>query len=271
MKCGLICARSARTSARASRARDGSSSASSSWVDTQRAVSRVACTSPGAGRAVEVSATSAPTTRSSAASGTTTAPRTGQSDGRRAAPRAGRRSGARSPAGRRARERHSRSAWWSPAPSQTSGRSASVIASAGEPSSVRRCRDDLPAGRPVSPARSGGAAREAVCRVSNVARSADVAKRRRDRTRPTAQTDSTTTSSSATTSHAVRTPEWSRSAQPTAMDGQHSTPRRDEAFSPADMTSDEIAAGQRHAGGVTSPTTSSAQPQDSVTPEPPCP
>ena len=54
----------------------------------------------------------------------------------------------------------------------------SVIAIAGVPSSVRRCRADLPADVSVSPSRSGGAARLAVCRVSKVTRSADVAKPR---------------------------------------------------------------------------------------------
>ena len=46
MKCGLICARSARTSASISRVRDASSSASSSCPDTQRATSSAARTSP---------------------------------------------------------------------------------------------------------------------------------------------------------------------------------------------------------------------------------
>ena len=106
------------------------------------------------------------------------------------------------------------SAWWRRPRPRRAARSVSVSASAGAPSRLRRWRPDLPAEVPVSPARSAGVASEAVCRVSNVTRSADVAKRRRDRTRPTTQTDSSRTSSSATTSHAVRTPEWSRSAPP---------------------------------------------------------
>ena len=79
MKCGLICARNARISARASRSRDESSSASASWLPAQRAVSRVACTSPGAGgpSATATSAADHPAVRPD--SGATTAPRTGQS------------------------------------------------------------------------------------------------------------------------------------------------------------------------------------------------
>ena len=46
MKCGLIWARSARTSASISRVRDASSSASSSWPETQRATSSVARARP---------------------------------------------------------------------------------------------------------------------------------------------------------------------------------------------------------------------------------
>ena len=46
MKCGLICARSARTSARIRRCRDASSSASSSWPETQLATSSVARSKP---------------------------------------------------------------------------------------------------------------------------------------------------------------------------------------------------------------------------------
>ncbi len=67
MKCGLICARSARTSARISRWRDSSSSASSSWPETQLATSSVARSRLADGWSV--SATSAPATRSSITSG----------------------------------------------------------------------------------------------------------------------------------------------------------------------------------------------------------
>jgi hypothetical protein len=45
MKCGLICARSARSSASIARVRSLLSSASSTWPDTQRATSSVALTS----------------------------------------------------------------------------------------------------------------------------------------------------------------------------------------------------------------------------------
>ena len=46
MKCGLIWARSARSSASIEPGALASSSASSTWVDTQRATSSVARTSP---------------------------------------------------------------------------------------------------------------------------------------------------------------------------------------------------------------------------------
>ncbi len=72
MKCGLIWARSARTSASISRVRLASSSASASWPDTHCATSSVARSSPAE---VEVPNTcSVPTTRSSTTSGATIAP-----------------------------------------------------------------------------------------------------------------------------------------------------------------------------------------------------
>jgi hypothetical protein len=74
MKCGLICARNARTSARASRSRELSSSARSSCAATQRPVSLAAWTRPGAGGPSD-SAASAPASDR----GTTTAPRITQS------------------------------------------------------------------------------------------------------------------------------------------------------------------------------------------------
>src|SRR6478736_5001536 len=74
MKCGLICARRARTSASMSRVREASSSASSSCPDTQRATSFVARTRPAEARPVKTC--SVPTTFSSTSSGATIAWRT---------------------------------------------------------------------------------------------------------------------------------------------------------------------------------------------------
>ena len=74
MKCGLIWARRARTSASMSRVRDASSSASSSWPDTQRATSFVARTRPAEARSVKT--WRVPTTFSSTSRGATMACRT---------------------------------------------------------------------------------------------------------------------------------------------------------------------------------------------------
>ena len=76
MKWGEIWARRARTSASASRARDTSSSASSTWVETHRATSAAARIRPG--RASEPKAPSVPTTSSPTTIGTMTAERIGQ-------------------------------------------------------------------------------------------------------------------------------------------------------------------------------------------------
>ncbi len=76
MKCGLICARRARTSASISLLRDASSSASSSWEDTQPATSSVARTSPASADTVKTC--SVPTTFSSTTRGVTTAERMAQ-------------------------------------------------------------------------------------------------------------------------------------------------------------------------------------------------
>ena len=76
MKCGLICARSARTSASISRVREASSSASSSWPETHCATSSAARARPAVGYGAN--AASVPTIRSSTTSGLTTAVRTAQ-------------------------------------------------------------------------------------------------------------------------------------------------------------------------------------------------
>ena len=76
MKCGLICARSARTSASISRVRERSSSASSSWPLTHDATSSAARTSPPV--VCGAPTTSAPTRVSSTTSGLTMACRTWQ-------------------------------------------------------------------------------------------------------------------------------------------------------------------------------------------------
>ena len=168
MKCGLIWARSARTSASIARVRLASSSARSSCPETHRATSSAARASPAV--CCGENTWSVPTIRSSATSAVTTAVRTGQPV---------------SPQGRSSRpktlvpprstvSRASRSAWpawWSPSPSHASSVWVSVSARAGLPSSALRCLIALPALSPVSPARSAGLASEAEWSVRNVARS----------------------------------------------------------------------------------------------------
>ena len=168
MKCGEICARSARTSASTNRRRDASSSARSSWPDTQAATSSVARTSPAVGYGVPT--TTCPTTSSSTTSGLRMTCCTGQLtrwhpssdwpailvDSVVWASAA------------------TWSSWWPPRPSQASTRSVSVNATAGAPSSARRCRMLRSALASVSPSRSAGPASDASCSVRNVARSASV-------------------------------------------------------------------------------------------------
>jgi hypothetical protein len=77
MKCGLIWARSARSSASMTRVRVRASSARASWLDTHAATSSVARASPGEGCSVQ--AVRVPTTRSSITRGAVTAVRMGQS------------------------------------------------------------------------------------------------------------------------------------------------------------------------------------------------
>src|SRR5437868_9582505 len=70
---------------------------------------------------------------------------------------------------------------------------------AGDPSSSRRCFDARRLPSAVNPARSGGAASEAVCRVSNVARSAGLLpSSRRPRITRQSTSDGTPTSTPAT-------------------------------------------------------------------------
>ena len=77
MKCGLIWARRARSSASMVRVRWRPSSASSAWVETHRATSSVARASPA--DACGPYAARAATTRSSVTTGAITAVLTGQS------------------------------------------------------------------------------------------------------------------------------------------------------------------------------------------------
>src|SRR3954452_3801756 len=168
MKCGEIWARSALISASISRVRDWSRSANSSWTLTQRATSPAARTRTADSRGAQ--ATRAPWTRSSTVSGATTAQRTGQSGASQVSGKASPRPVSSGPA----RRSMISVRWWLPTPSQTRTCFWSVRHSASVPSSERSLRADLRAVSSVSPARSGGAAREAVCRVSKVACSTGV-------------------------------------------------------------------------------------------------
>ena len=169
MKCGLIWARRARTSASISAVRESSSCASSSWPETQAATSLaartrlpVACGAP---------TTRVPTSTSSTTSGLMTSCRTGQPRRPQAVVSAIR---VGAPSGRSAMTRAVSAAWWWPTPSQASTPLVSVSATAGVPSSARRWRRLRSALASVSPSRSAGAASEAVWRVRKVARSASV-------------------------------------------------------------------------------------------------
>ena len=162
MKWGEIWARSARTSASASRARDTSSSASSTWVETQRATSLVARMRPG--RVSDPKAPSVPTTSSPTTTGTITAERMAQYGSlqlRSAAVMTLARPVATTPAASAA----AWGPWWSATPSQARRSVSSVRATAGQPSSWWRARIDLAAAVRVSPARNGGAASLALWRT----------------------------------------------------------------------------------------------------------
>ena len=189
MKCGEICARSARTSASASRARDASSSASSTCADTQRATSvvvraRTAVVS-------SVTATRVPTTRSSTTIGATTnqVPEPSADIGAVTAER---------PVSRTEATCSIRSDS-DPGPSPERTRSVSVSATPREPSSVRRCREAAVAASGVSPSRSAGAASDAVCSVAKVARSASLPRSRRWNSSRRASARTTSTAAAAAT------------------------------------------------------------------------
>ncbi len=162
MKCGLICARRARTSASISRVREASSSASSSCPETQRATSFVARTSPAEARPVKTCRV--PTTFSSTSSGATMAWRTthdGSAQATSAPSTTVVRPWARVPA-------EITAGWWAwceRPPSHASSPVVSVIATAVAPRSERRCLSDFSAAAGVRPIRSGGEASRAVCRV----------------------------------------------------------------------------------------------------------
>ena len=171
MKCGLIWARSARSSASTVRVRAWASSASSTWPDTQPAVSWVARTRAAEG-ASGTYATSAP---DHDVVGDRTAPRPrrwiGQAGSaqrsvawRRIAVRPVRSASAACLdriAGVAARRRRPTPACWS----------VSTRATAAVPSSARRCRAARCAPCGVRPSRSPAAAEDAVCSVRKVASS----------------------------------------------------------------------------------------------------
>ncbi len=164
MKCGEIWARRALISASMRRVRDWSRSASSNCTETRRGQPRAARTRTADSRRAGDQAL--PWTRSSTVSGATTAQRREQWAGevttRKASPQ---------PVLHAASSSMISVRWCSPRPSQARRQmSWSVRRRACElPSRVRSRRADLRAVSPVRPARSGGAASEAVCRVSKVA------------------------------------------------------------------------------------------------------
>ena len=162
MKCGLICARSARTSASISRVREASSSASSSWPETHAPPRR----RRGPGRRWHRA-------RGDQGADDAVAAADGGDDGRPdRAPGVG--------AGQLGGVEHRRAAGgegccgvggrWAactsaPSPSQASTLVMSVRATAGVPSSVRRCLTARRAPVGVRPSRRCGEASPAVCSV----------------------------------------------------------------------------------------------------------
>ena len=190
MKCGEICARSAFTSASARRAREASSSASSSCPDTHVATSEVARTRPAG--AASSNAASAPTTRPSTTSGASTAYRMGQpasGHATRSGPTTCGRPAARSVVASAGAEGACRSC----SPDQATSRSVSTSATPRAPSRVRRCRAADPAVSGSRPRRRSGAANDAVWRVWKVARSALEPRSRLPRTTRHSVTPGTTT------------------------------------------------------------------------------
>ena len=202
MKCGLIWARSARSSASIARFRERSSSASSTCEETHSATSSAARTRPAV--ASGPYAISVPTTRSSPVTGTTTAERMSHSLSSQATRRASR------TIGRPVRSTSAACAIAAveccrPAPSQASTVVPSVSATAVVPSSVRRCLAARLAPAGVRPSRRCGAASEAVCKVAKVARSLGPPSSRRCRTKPTDRAARATTTS-VTRARAVQGP-----------------------------------------------------------------
>src|SRR5882757_3303920 len=126
-------------------------------------------------------ADSAPTTRPSTTSGTTTALRIGQPTSSHSTASAGTTQGRPACIASLACSTAC-AACRLPGPSQASSTPSPTTASAGVPSRARRCRAARRADSGVSPSRSGGAASEAACRVAKAARSAGVPKPLRPRT-----------------------------------------------------------------------------------------
>ena len=177
MKCGLICARNASTSARSRRERDASSSASSIWLDAYRATSPTAPSIPGPGARVVTTASTPITPEPSASSGWAITAgcrpditrRWPDTESRAARSHAATTSADQilSSGGSRTNNR--------PSPSNTTTPSAPV--------SSRKCGAAASADSGPSPLRSARAARDAVCSASCTARSVGVATTRRVRTR----------------------------------------------------------------------------------------
>ena len=174
MKCGLIWARSARTSASISRVRRGVELGELELAGDP-AGDLVGGPDQAGGRGTARTTCRVPTTRSSTTSGLTTACRTGQPAVVAGAGRRGRATRVLPCVDRRAGERGALVARGAaerrPRPAAPA---VSVSATAGVPSRSRRCRMLRSALAAVSPSRSAGEASEAVCSVRKVARSASV-------------------------------------------------------------------------------------------------
>ncbi len=138
MKCGLICARRARSSASIVRVRSRPSSASSAWWRPSARPPRPP--SPARRRPAVRMPRWRPRTRSSATTGAITAVLTGQS-GSGHATASGPSTMVRPVARTSSASRRACSRWCSAAPSQASRATGSQIAIAGQPSRARRCLD----------------------------------------------------------------------------------------------------------------------------------
>src|SRR5215207_2120811 len=195
MKCGLICARRARTSASASAVRDASSSPSSTCAATQSATSPVARTRPA--RTGAANATIAPTARPSARMGAATASVS-------ASPRVMRRCTCALPDALAAAARRSATARTDSSPSIVTAPERSITARLSQARSARRWRTARIASGSPRPPRRCFAARDARCSVWYVARSTSVPRsfeamtmRRRSSTTPTASAPATTPTAAA--------------------------------------------------------------------------